>query len=84
MAFTRWVRRVSEEQLLTAAQKVVAQRYGVPPPPRPAGADIFWQKVYAPIYHRLPWKLRTRVMMRMPGSHRQTWTRRTPPAGPAV
>jgi hypothetical protein len=84
MAFTRWVRRVSEEQLLTAAQRVVAQRYGVAPPPRPARLDIFWQKVYAPIYHRLPWKLRTRVMMRMPGSHRQTWTRRTPPAGPAV
>ena len=37
MPFTRWVRTVSEEQLLTAAQKIVAKRYGVAPPPRPAG-----------------------------------------------
>jgi hypothetical protein len=84
MAFTRWVRRVSEEQLLTAAQKVVAKRYGVTPPPRPAGVDVFWQRVYAPIYHWLPWKVRAKVMMRMPGSHRQKWTRRTPSGGPAV
>jgi hypothetical protein len=84
MSFTRWVRSVSEEQLLTAAQKVVAERYGVTPPPRPAGLDIFWQKVYAPIYHRLPWNLRAKVMMRMPGSHRQKWTPRTPSGGPAL
>lgn len=84
MAFTRWVRRVSEDQLLTAAQKVVAKRYGVTPPPRPAGLDIFWQKVYAPIYYRLPWKFRSKVMMRMPGSHRQKWTTRPPSGGPAV
>jgi hypothetical protein len=84
MAFSRWVRSVSEAQLMTAAQKVVAQRYGVTPPPKPAGLDIFWQKVYAPVYHRLPWKLRAKVMMRMPGSHRQKWTPRAPTGGPAV
>ena len=84
MAFTRWVRRVSEQHLLTAAQTVVAERYGVTPSSRPAGLDIFWQKVYAPIYHRLPWKLRATLMARMPGSHRQKWTRQAPSGGPAV
>jgi hypothetical protein len=84
MAFTRWIRNVSEKQLLTAAQRDVAKRYAVPPPPRPTGVDVFWQKVYAPIYHRLPWKLRMKVMTMMPGSHRQKWTPRTPTGGPAV
>ncbi len=84
MALTRWVRSVSEQQLLTAAQSVVAKRYGVVPPPRPTGADVFWQKVYAPVYHRLPWKVRARVMAAMPGSHRQKWTPRPPSGGPAV
>ena len=84
MAFTRWVRRVSEEQLLTAAQKVVAQRYGVAPPPRPAGADIFWQKVYAPVFYALPYALRAKVANTMPGSHRQTWHTPEQAKGPAV
>lgn len=84
MAFTRWVRSMSEKQLLTAAQAVVAKRYGVAPPPRPAGTDVFWQKVYAPVYHRLPWKFRAKVMALMPGSHRKKWTRRAPTGGPAV
>ena len=43
MAFTRWVRSVSEKQLLTAAHTDMAKRYGVAPPPRPVGIDIFWQ-----------------------------------------
>lgn len=80
----RWVRSVSEKQLLTAAQTDVARRYGVTPPPRPTGVDLFWQKVYAPLYHRLPWSLRARVMRLMPGSHRQRWTPRAPSGGPAV
>lgn len=69
---------------MTSAQAIVAKRYGVPPPRPPAGADIFWQKVYAPIYHRLPWRFRARVMRLMPGSHRRQWTPRAPTGGPAV
>jgi hypothetical protein len=84
MAVTRWVRSVSEKQLMTAAQTVVARRYGVTPPPRPTGADIFWQRVYAPLYYRLPWRYRAKVMRLMPGSHRRKWTRQPPPRGPAV
>lgn len=84
MAFARWVRSVSEKQLLTAAQAEVAKRYGVTPPPRPAGIDVFWQKVYAPIYHLLPWRFRAKIMTLMPGSHRQRWTPRAPTGGPAL
>ena len=84
MAFTRWVREVSEAHLMAAAQRTVGQRYGVPPAPPPRGLDIFWQRVYVPVYRRLPWSVRATVMRRMPGSHRQRWTPRPPPGGPAV
>jgi len=84
VAFTKWVREVSEAQLMAAAQRTVGQRYGVPPAPLPRGLDIFWQRVYVPVYRRLPWSVRARVMRRMPGSHRQRWTPRPPPGGPAV
>lgn len=84
MAVTRWLRSVSERQLMTAAQTVVARRYGVTPPPPPTGSDVFWQKVYVPVYYRLSWKYRARVMRLMPGSHRRTWTPRPPSRGPAV
>jgi hypothetical protein len=82
--FARWVRAVSEKQLLTAAQVEVARRRGAPLPPPPRGVDLFWQKVYVPIYHRLPWKLRSKVMLAMPGSHRQTWHTPDQVKGPAV
>jgi hypothetical protein len=84
MALTRWVREVSEAQLMAAAQRTVGQRYGVPPAPAPRGLDIFWQRVYVPVYRRLPWGVRAQVMRRMPGSHQQQWTPRPPSGGPAV
>ena len=47
-------------------------------PPRPRGAkEMFWRRVFAPTYRRLPWKIRLALINRMPGSHRQNWT---PPA----
>lgn len=84
MGLTRLVRSVSERQLMAAAQREIAQRYGVPLPPRPRGVDLFWQRVYVPTYHALPWALRTKVMARMPGSHRETWHRPPQARGPAV
>jgi hypothetical protein len=84
MAFTRWLREVSEAQLLAAAQRTVGQRYGVLPAPPPKGLDLVWQRVYVPVYRRLPWAVRARVMRRMPGSHQQRWTPRPPSGGPAV
>jgi hypothetical protein len=84
MGFTRQVRAISEKHLMTAAEKEVALRYGKQPPPPPRGSAVFWQKVYVPIYQRLPWKLRAKVMARMPGSHRKTWHQPDQVRGPAV
>lgn len=83
-SFPRWVRAVSEEQLLIAAQREVARRYGVPAPPVPRGIGAFWQRLYAPLFHKLPYPLRARVANLMPGSHRRTWHRPQQVQGPAV
>ncbi len=82
-SFPRWVRSTSEHHLLVVAQAKVARRQGLVAP-KPKGVDVFWQKVYAPVFYALPYSLRARVANAMPGSHRQTW--HTPPKGqgPAV
>ena len=84
MAFSRWLRATSERYLMIAAQRKVGAKYGVPPPRRPRGADVFWLRVYVPAYHALPWGLRSAIMRRMPGSHRMKWTEGERPRGPAV
>ena len=83
MAFTRWVRARSQDELLWAAQTRVARGSGLPVR-KPRGMEMFWQKVYAPVYHRLPSGLRDKVIQSMPGSHRQTWHRPAQPTGPAA
>jgi hypothetical protein len=83
-SLARRLREVSEHQLMIAAQRDVAGRYGAPPPQPPRGADRFWQQVYVPVYHRLPWKVRATVMRTMPGSHRRTWHQPEQGSGPAV
>lgn len=82
-SFPRWLRSTSEHHLLVAAQAKVARAHGLTPP-TPRGVDVLWQKVYAPVFHLLPFALRDKVANAMPGSHRQTW--HTPPQakGPAV
>ena len=82
MAFSRWLRATSERYLMIAAQQDIAAKYGVPPPRRPRGADVFWLRVYVPAYRAVPWSLRSAIMRRMPGSHRMTWTTRDRPRGP--
>jgi hypothetical protein len=84
MSFPRWLREVSEHQLMLAAQRELAQRYGAPPPEPPRGVDRFWQQVYVPTYHKLPWRVRATVMRAMPGSHRRTWHASEEAQGPAV
>lgn len=81
--FTRWVRKVSQQQLLTNAQTQMARTQGRAVA-RPHGQDVFWQKVYAPVFHRLPLSLRNRVVASMPGSHRRTWQYALPADGPAT
>jgi hypothetical protein len=84
MSFARWLRAQSEEQLMAAAERQIAQRHGLPAPPPPRGVDVFWQRVYVPAYNKLPWRLRTVVMRAMPGSHRRTWHHPDEAQGPAV
>jgi len=74
MAFSRWLRVTSERYLMIAAQQDIAAKYGIPPPRRPRGAELFWLRVYVPAYRAVPWPLRSAIMRRMPGSHRMTWT----------
>ncbi|HKN88951.1 MAG TPA: hypothetical protein VJ622_01600 [Acidimicrobiia bacterium] len=75
---SRWLRSNSEHYLLLDAQARMAAAQGRPGPPRPRGAkEVFWLRVFAPTYRRLPWKVRSALIQAMPGSHRQTWT---PPA----
>ena len=84
MSFSRWLRATSEHYLMVAAQEMVAAKYHVTPPRRPHGAEVFWLRIYVPAYRALPWPVRSAVMRRLPGSHRQTWTKGEKPRGPAV
>ena len=82
-SFPRWVRATSERHLLVAAQREVARRHGLAAP-GPRGVDLFWQRVFAPVFHALPYALRARVAGAMPGSHRRTWHTPAQVKGPAV
>ena len=48
MSFSRWLRATSEHYLMIAAQEKIAAKYGVAPPRRPRGREIFWLRVYVP------------------------------------
>jgi hypothetical protein len=84
MGFSRWLRATSERYLMIAAQHDIAAKYGTPPPRRPRGAEVFWLRVYVPAYRAVPWRLRSAIMRRMPGSHRMAWTASRSPRGPAT
>ena len=84
MSFSRWLRATSEHYLMADAQAKVAAKYHVTPPRRPRGMDVFWLRVYVPVYRALPWPVRSAVMQRLPGSHRMTWTKEERPRGPAI
>jgi hypothetical protein len=84
MAFSRWLRATSERYLMIAAQRQLAAKYGLPAPRPPRGADVFWLRVYVPAYRAVPWRVRSAIMRRMPGSHRMTWTTGIRPRDPAT
>jgi len=81
---SRWVRATSEEQLMIAAQRKIALRYGAPLPTKPKGIGVFWQRVYAPAFYTLPYPVRAKIAGHMPGSHRRTWHQPPRGRGPAV
>lgn len=76
--FFRWLRRNAELALVADAQEQLARKYRGP---RTTGApaehpDYFWRAIFVPVYRRLPWQVRQRIMRAMPGSHRG-WSRST-------
>jgi hypothetical protein len=82
MAFFEWVRTNSEHYLMEASQREMAQKYlGEEPPVVGATLkDIFFRRLFVPIYRLLPYRIRRMVMMAMPGSHRQDWGGRPKPS----
>ncbi len=80
MQVARWLRQNAEHYLLVDAQGRVGARYGATGPRHRVGVkELFWLRLFAPIYARLPWSVRSRVLHAMPGSHRQKWTSWTQP-----
>ena len=84
-SFSRWLRRNSEHYLLIAAQERVARQHRAREPRSPYGLrELFWLRIFAPVYRALPWALRHKVMRAMPGSHRRQWAPPPQPHGSAV
>jgi hypothetical protein len=75
MGLFEWLRRNSEHYLIEAAQADMARRYlGRMPDHSGEGlVPAFWRRVYVPVYRRIPWAVRRRLIVAMPGSHRRTW-----------
>ncbi|MFN2478620.1 MAG: hypothetical protein ABR615_05545 [Pseudonocardiaceae bacterium] len=85
MSFSQWLRRNSEHYLLIAAHEQVARQHAARAPRLPRGLkELFWLRLFAPVYRALPWPLRNRIMRSMPGSHRQQWAPPPRPQNPAV
>ncbi|MEJ3655268.1 hypothetical protein WEH80_20065 [Actinomycetes bacterium KLBMP 9759] len=83
--FFGWLRSNSEHYLLVAAHERLAKRNGSPAPLPPKGLEeLFWRRVFAPLYAALPWQVRSRIMRSMPGSHRKSWAPPPRTQGPAV
>lgn len=84
-SFSAWLRTNSEHYLLVAAHAKLAKRDGGPAPRPPRGLkELFWLRIFAPVYAVLPWGLRSAIMRTMPGSHRQSWAPPPRAQGPAV
>jgi hypothetical protein len=81
MTFFEWVRSNSEHYLMEAAQREMARKYLGEEPPAAGGGvkELFWGRLFVPIYRRIPWGARRAIMMAMPGSHKRDWGGRAPP-----
>jgi hypothetical protein len=74
--FSRWLRSNSERYLLESAQEEMARRYlgRSGPQPERGIVPLLWRRVFVPVYHRMPLRLRQSAMEAMPGSHRRQWS----------
>jgi hypothetical protein len=86
MGLNAWLRTNAEHYLLVDAQKKVAARYAQPVPlPKEGLKGRLFLSVFVPVYRLLPWRFRSFVLQRLPGSHRRAWhPRERKPLGPAV
>jgi hypothetical protein len=83
-SFFQWVRQTSERNLMIDAQDRIGRKLGARRPAPPRGAEIFWRRVYVPVFHHLPRNVRDAAIARMPGSHRKRWPTEPPLHGPVV
>lgn len=81
-SFTSWLRSNSQHYLLRDSQARIAVKYGYRPPG--TSGPFFWTKVFVPVYRFMPWGLRRRIMVAIPGSHTRKWAKQTSPEGPAI
>lgn len=74
-SFFYWVRSNSQKYLLEAVQADLAGEYLHRPGPvvRKTPQVIFWKYAFVPLYRRLPWSVRHKIILTMPGSHRRDW-----------
>ena len=74
--FFQWVRANSEKYLLEAVQADLANEYLHRPGPvgHRTPQVIFWKYLFVPLYRRLPWAVKHKIILSMPGSHRQRWS----------
>ena len=84
MTFLQWVRRTSEHHLMVDAMDRVGTKLGANTPLAPRPGELFWRRVYVPVFHLLPPRVRNGMIARMPGSHRKPWKRPPVLKGPAV
>ncbi|MGH3178226.1 MAG: hypothetical protein ACRDPF_30680 [Streptosporangiaceae bacterium] len=77
--FFWWVRSNSQKYLLEAVQADLADQYlhRRGPVGRMTPQVIFWKYLFVPLYRRLPWEVKHKIILSMPGSHRQQW--KSPP-----
>lgn len=72
--FFWWLRTNSQKYLLEATQKDIAAQYGRSGPvSKKTPQVIFWKYIFSPLYRRLPWPLKHKIISGMPGSHRKQW-----------
>lgn len=76
IAFFLWMRTNAQKYLLEAVQADLARQYLGRPGPvgRLTPQRVFWKYLFVPIYRRLPWPFKHRVLLAMPGSHRRRWS----------
>lgn len=73
--FFAWLRMNSEKYLLEATQKDIAAQYGRPGPVgKRTPQVVFWKYLFSPLYRRMPWPLKHKIISAMPGSHRKEWS----------